>query len=792
MTLIDQIEHNFKKLDGYSFVIKQNIFEINFNHNEIDFTLTVEKDLKYIFIESNKVKTDMINMDLLVDKNLNNVLSHIKYYNKTKEKSYVEKDIFGLFRDTKIFDKGGYNYDEIKRGMTNSNHTSDFSLSSIPKDIIYPRKQIIDILINEIKLVNRNKEFKHYITTTDFDYTFDIVFIFDTLDKLVLRIDFDPDLHPYYPPKIKFMEPNAKKEFIYHISNLSLLKVENWNPILSLSWLVENIAMTVEPLISEFILNCQDDVTQLDKDILDLSSLIGENPYSNLDIKLKYNKFTLKQSSSSDNKYWNSGVGYGYSGRNKWDISNFVKEKSNKNVLIVNKLNMIKHSINSDNIARVYSTPVMTYIKNTVCHFTLLEIDNEQDLFLAILNITEKIVFLTDDEDWLIQIYDGLSKISSDISPLVNTIGESQSDKNKLTNYITFITTSDKITEQIEELGIINKKVEQIESYNDVESNSKEQYSETITKEQGNIFTGYDIKSNHRFYKSINDKLNPKQLMRISSEFSSMKRNLPNNWDTSIVVRGSPNNMNVFSFVITGPKDTPYHNGIFEFHACFPQGYPESEPKVLLNTTGNGSVRFNPNLYACGKVCLSLLGTWQGENGESWNKDTSTFLQVLISIQSLILVEEPYYNEPGWERDMHTAKGKKRSFDYSDDIRYYTLKWAILDNMLNPPDGFEELSKKHFEFKKDEILETTKLWLSETLKHKIEMKELRNQLLEYYGEKKVEENSSSENETKDLIPPSYSDLEEENISSSENEDSNVFITDQSIFDTNEEEKDLDV
>jgi hypothetical protein len=30
--------------------------------------------------------------------------------------------------------------------------------------------------------------------------------------------------------------------------------------------------------------------------------------------------------------------------------------------------------------------------------------------------------------------------------------------------------------------------------------------------------------------------------------------------------------------------------------------------QVNLQTTGKGTVRFNPNLYNCGKVCLSLLG----------------------------------------------------------------------------------------------------------------------------------------------------------------------------------------
>ena len=40
-------------------------------------------------------------------------------------------------------------------------------------------------------------------------------------------------------------------------------------------------------------------------------------------------------------------------------------------------------------------------------------------------------------------------------------------------------------------------------------------------------------------------------------------------------------------------------------------------------------MRFNPNLYNDGKVCLSLLGTWEGAAGEKWNAQTSTLLQVL-------------------------------------------------------------------------------------------------------------------------------------------------------------------
>lgn len=61
-------------------------------------------------------------------------------------------------------------------------------------------------------------------------------------------------------------------------------------------------------------------------------------------------------------------------------------------------------------------------------------------------------------------------------------------------------------------------------------------------------------------------------------------------------------------------------------------------------TTANGTVRFNPNLYSNGKVCLSILGTW---SGPSWTS-VQTMNSTLISIQSLMNYA-PYHNEPGFE-----------------------------------------------------------------------------------------------------------------------------------------------
>uniref|UniRef100_A0A8B9R6R2 Ubiquitin-conjugating enzyme E2 Z n=1 Tax=Anas platyrhynchos TaxID=8839 RepID=A0A8B9R6R2_ANAPL len=60
--------------------------------------------------------------------------------------------------------------------------------------------------------------------------------------------------------------------------------------------------------------------------------------------------------------------------------------------------------------------------------------------------------------------------------------------------------------------------------------------------------------------------------------------------------------------LITGPFDTPYEGGFFLFLFRCPPDYPIHPPRVKLMTTGNNTVRFNPNFYRNGKVCLSILG----------------------------------------------------------------------------------------------------------------------------------------------------------------------------------------
>ena len=100
-----------------------------------------------------------------------------------------------------------------------------------------------------------------------------------------------------------------------------------------------------------------------------------------------------------------------------------------------------------------------------------------------------------------------------------------------------------------------------------------------------------------------------------------------------------------------------------------------------------GTARFNPNLYTDGKVCLSLLGTWHGDASSKWNATTSNLQQVLISIQGLIMVEEPYFNEPSYEAQRGTKEGDKRSHEYNENIQYNNIRFAMIEQLRNPPPG---------------------------------------------------------------------------------------------------------
>ena len=153
--------------------------------------------------------------------------------------------------------------------------------------------------------------------------------------------------------------------------------------------------------------------------------------------------------------------------------------------------------------------------------------------------------------------------------------------------------------------------------------------------------------------------------------------------DLSLAVACKEEDVRKVQAMIIGPPDTPYEFGFFEFAIHFHKDYPTSAPHVKAITTNMGSTRFNPNIYADGKVCLSILGTWRGESGEQWSS-AQGLESVLISIQSLMSAN-PFENEPGFESPRND-NDKKDAKMYVSKIRHETLRIAVvepLEGMLN-------------------------------------------------------------------------------------------------------------
>ena len=126
--------------------------------------------------------------------------------------------------------------------------------------------------------------------------------------------------------------------------------------------------------------------------------------------------------------------------------------------------------------------------------------------------------------------------------------------------------------------------------------------------------------------------------------------------------------------LIIGPSETPYFGGNYFFEFEYPLDYPHSPPKVNYWTNGN-KIRFNPNLYTCGKVCVSLLNTWRGEQWTSC-QSISTVLLTLCTL----LCKNPLLNEPG------IGKGHPDMAFYDEIIEYANLDIAVC-SIIEKKDG---------------------------------------------------------------------------------------------------------
>lgn len=189
---------------------------------------------------------------------------------------------------------------------------------------------------------------------------------------------------------------------------------------------------------------------------------------------------------------------------------------------------------------------------------------------------------------------------------------------------------------------------------------------------------------------------------------------LPCEPGSAVFLRHDPDRLDRMRALITGPDGTPYSGGCFVFDIYFPAGYPTLPPMVNMDTTGGGRVRFNPNLYADGKVCLSLLGTWHGGSAEEkWDATRSNLWQVLVSIQGLILVDDPMYNEPGFDGIRGTPAGDAKSAAHNEEIRLYTVRHAMIAHLKHPRPGVGETTRAHFRLQRHRVMRQVLTWCEE-------------------------------------------------------------------------------
>lgn len=136
--------------------------------------------------------------------------------------------------------------------------------------------------------------------------------------------------------------------------------------------------------------------------------------------------------------------------------------------------------------------------------------------------------------------------------------------------------------------------------------------------------------------------------------------------DNGIYYKHDESNMLHGYACIIGPSDTPYQYGFYFFKLEFTTTYPNEPPKVTYYTQGD-KIRFHPNLYRSGKVCVSILNTWRGEQWSS----CQTISSILLTLTTLFH-NKPLLNEPGIT-ESHVDFEK-----YNEIISYKTLEHAIL------------------------------------------------------------------------------------------------------------------
>lgn len=498
-------------------------------------------------------------------------------------------------------------------------------------------------------------------------------------------IKFNQATYPICSPVISSITPPMARNLNQQIMNIKMLAQNNWKP----TTCMQSVLTKIYDIINEHgkIETVKYYDAQTYALVASLITLVGVDSNS-IDID------GTQQSTVQQKKNIHSGIGYDDCGvTQRWAVTNYLNERSDRNSNVI--------CIMMDIVDRLIEKSDVIY--NYLVHSEFV------DCVIVLLNEMTPIDIVENTSVYH-SIYSALEKIPSMYLKNAIDVHYNGMTLTQCVNRNYEIAVNPKLTSRVKD-KIVNFKRMIDEAHE----------AQTIIQQPKVTETYVDVMSPHRFgdasittnYYYANElkaiTLCKKAVTRLAAEYTTLQIDLPISNDASIFVKVDPSNMSVMRAMIIGPKDTPYENGCFIFDILIPSNYPTEHPYAQF--MNHGGVRFNPNLYANGKVCLSLLGTWGNgakDDSENWNPAISTIFQLLMSIQSQILVEEPWYNEPGRDTYRLTDGRKEERSEYNKTIQLYTLQHAIL-NLINKCDTtypeFAEVIKTHFRLKRSEIHE---------------------------------------------------------------------------------------
>lgn len=669
--------------------INKNILNISFkllpDYLDINFLINKKSYNIKIYIENNKPNYIFSNIEPVnkfeneLCERLNLINLQIEEYERIEDIFY---DILNIFDDcnkninltteneekiiTKNLEKFKKNIEDEKVLVKIKNITSKI-LSS---------ESIIEMLGDQLIKLNSNKNF--LVNLDDLlNFTIEMTnFKFKTENnkghsdiKVFVSIKLSKDIISS-PPTISIKSNCIFKNNILNV--IEKLKPFNDKSKWSIKYSIYDTIENIYQMISKYGELDSDSNSELQGILIELEYLLSiksENISENK-LLLEFDEILANElagfaETKNKSSFWKLGTGYGHSGSSTWNIDDYANAIKVKKEKVIEKINYM---------------------------FTIIDKLNKlEDFEVDKLKIVFKYYMMEDDID---------SKIVTNIASVILNYNKQFNDKDFN------ILTIKSIKEYLEENNIdhpINKVISDIK----ITDTKLDEFQKIFNEFKFKLYDG-EFNSFHYDKKSIID-LSSNQVSRVQKEFKILKKSIILHKDASIFFCIQKNNVNKIRFMISGPKNTPYEYGLFIFDMTMPTGFPSSPP--LVNFSNNGGKRFNPNLYDTGKVCLSLLGTWRGDKGESWNINTSTFNQLLISIQSQILIDEPYFNEPGYEKTICTEQGKRMSKEYNYNIRQYTLDHTMNDLLANNKyPEFQDIIKNYFKFQKHNIIKTLNTW----------------------------------------------------------------------------------